>query len=328
MGCSVHSGLRASAVAGSFLMGLLPHCVQCKTTPAPTNKIRSLNGYRVEALTILGGDFGLSGGNYRFTGPDAMEIDVSKFGGSGDLGNPQKLGDLDIAWQPRLQGSMGYVDAKDDVKSGPLQGGTSKFRTFAIQFGAGARFWLTNRLSLAPTLTGMYGWTSNEYTPTRAVSPADLAQAIRSGLIGWSEDTWTVRPAVNIQYAFTWDRTIFTLSSDPTFFHCETFSSSTARNSVSGNSESLRNTLDVDIPLGIQLYGHELRTGGYFSRTELFGDLGDGLDTRHLYEANGRLVLDFLNQFWKAQWIGIGGSYLWGDNFTGWTVSADVAFRF
>jgi hypothetical protein len=315
----------ASVAAGSLLMGLLPHAAQCQTTTAPTDATRALIGNRVEALTILGGDFGISGGDYGFPN---VAMDVSKFGGSGDVGDPQKLGDLDIGWQPRLQGSMGYVDAKAHVNSGPLKGGTSELRTFAIQFGIGARFWLTNHLSLAPTLTGMYGRTSNEYTPTSGVSQADVAQAIRSGLIGWNEATWTLRPALNIQYVFTWDRTIFTLSSDPTLFHTESFSSSSASNFVNGNSGSLADTVDVDIPLGMQLYGHELRTGGYFSRTELFGDLEDGLGTQHLYEAHGRLVLDFLNQFWKVQWIGVGGSYLWGSNFTGWTIGADVAFRF
>jgi hypothetical protein len=93
-------------------------------------------------------------------------MDISKRGGAGDVGEPQKLGDLDIAWQPRLQGSMGYVDATSDIRAGPLQGGANRFRTFAIQFGAGARFWLTDHLSLAPTLIGMYGHTSNEYAPT------------------------------------------------------------------------------------------------------------------------------------------------------------------
>ena len=45
-------------------------------------------------------------------------------------------------------------------------------------------------------------------------------------------------------------------------------------------------------------------------------------------ELHGRLVMDFLNQFWKVQWIGVGASYLWGPNITGWAVGADVAFRF
>jgi hypothetical protein len=127
---------------------------------------------------------------------------------------------------------------------------------------------------------------------------------------------------------YIWDRTIFTLSSDPTYFHTKSFSSSNSNVSIGGDSETWVNKIDVDIPLGKQLYGHELRTGGYFSRTELFDDIKAGLNNGHIYEVHGRLVLDFLNQFWKTQWIGIGGSYFWGSNFSGWSVGADVAFRF
>jgi hypothetical protein len=47
-----------------------------------------------------------------------------------------------------------------------------------------------------------------------------------------------------------------------------------------------------------------------------------------LNEVHGGLVLDFLNQPWQAQWIGIGGSYFWGSNSNGWSVGGDVAFRF
>jgi hypothetical protein len=58
------------------------------------------------------------------------------------------------------------------------------------------------------------------------------------------------------------------------------------------------------------------------------GNSKDGLNTRHLDEFHGRMVLDFLNQLWKVQWIGVGGSYFWGSNFSGRSVGADVAFRF
>jgi len=29
-----------------------------------------------------------------------------------------------------------------------------------------------------------------------------------------------------------------------------------------------------------------------------------------------------------VQWIGLGASYLWGSNFEGYSIGADVAFRF
>jgi hypothetical protein len=98
--------------------------------------------------------------------------------------------------------------------------------------------------------------------------------------------------------------------------------------SVSGNSGSLDSKIDLDVPLGRQLFGHELHTGGYLSRTDLFGDLKTGLNAQHINEVHGRLVLDYLNQLWKFHWIGVGGSYLWGPNIKGWTIDADVAFHF
>jgi len=288
----------------------------------------SAHSVGVEALTILGGDYGLAGGTYDSTGRNHVDMSVSKFGGSGDIGDPQQLGDLPIGWQPRLQGSMGYVDAKNHLNSGLLDGDISEFRTFAIQFGGGVRLWWNDSLSVAPTLMGMYGHTSNEYSAASTFMVNNLPRARQLGLVDWNTSTWTVRPSLNIQYVYLWERTVFTLSSDPTYFHTKSFGSSSPNINISGSSESLANRFDVDVPLGKELYGHELRTGGFFSRTELYGDLKEGLNTDHLYEVHARLVLDFLNQFWKAQWIGVGGSYVWGSHFAGWTVGADIAFRF
>jgi Solitary outer membrane autotransporter beta-barrel domain len=328
--CLVRSCLRGGASIGLILAGQLPLSAQSQITPAQAEQIRTAINNRVEAITILGGDYGLGDGTYNSTGISHSDIDISisKFGGSGDVGNPQQLGGLGIGWQPRLQGSMGYVDAKNDFTSGQFKSDRSESRTFAIQFGGGARFWLNQSLSLAPTFMGMYGHTTNEYTAHSAFMTANLPQARQLGLVDWNANTWTVRPALDIQYVVTWDRTIFTLSSDPTYFYTHSFSSSSPQVGIGGNSETWANKFDVDVPLGKQLFGHELRTGGYLSRTQLFGDIKDGLNTEHLNEVHTRLVLDFLNQLWKAQWIGIGGSYYWGSNFNGWSIGADVAFRF
>jgi hypothetical protein len=319
---------RAIGAVGFAWAALLPLRSWCQITPGQASTIRNAIGSRVEALTILGGDFALADGRYKFTGTTETRMQISKFGGDGDVGDPQPLGGLDIGWQPRLLGSVGYVDATSSTQTGPLKGGINRFRTFAVQFGAGARFWFTDRLSVAPTLTGMYGHTSNEFTPLGATAQTQLIAATRSGLVGWDESTWTVEPAIGLQYVVNWNRSLVTISSVGSLFRTESFSSSNANDIVDGNSGSWANKIDLDVPLGIQLAGHELRTGGYLSRTDLFNDLKDGIDTEHLYELHGRLVLDFLHQFWKVQWMGIGGSYLWGANFSGWTVGADVLLRF
>jgi hypothetical protein len=316
------------------LLSALPAPTQAQgISPAQAALIRNVIGARVEAMTILGGDFGLSDGSFHSTGAlDGMGADVdtsvTKVGGDGDVGDPMPLGDLNIGWQPRLQGSMGYLESSDHLQARPLGGDTSELKTFAIEFGGGARFWTSQNLSFAPTVMALYGHTDNTYFAYSQFGRQDLAYLQQLGLADWSVDTWSVRPAVNVQYIVPLERALITFSSDPTGFFTHGFNRSNVREKVGGDSGLVVNKIDVDIPLDVELYGHELRSGGYLSRTDLFGDLKEGLGVEHVNEVHARLVLDFLNQLWKLQWLGVGASYLWGTNINGWTVGADVAFRF
>jgi hypothetical protein len=326
----MHLLLRASAVMGLSWLVLAPLSGPAQAlTPGEVAELQNVAADRVEALTVLGGDYGVAGGTYipDTSGRD-VKLSVSKFGGMGDIGDPRPLGDTGIGWQPRLQGSMGYVESTIDYKSGSFDDDTSTYKTFAIQFGGGARFWFNDHLSLAPTFMGMYGHTENDYDADSIRGKQVLEQAKQAGLVNYRVDTWTVRPAADVQYVHTWGRTVFSLSSELAYFHTESFRTSKYANSINGDSETWKNTIDVDVPLGKELWGHELRTGGFLSRTELYGDVEDGLGTDHIYEAHGRVVLDFLGKLWKVQWIGIGGSYLWGSNFYGYSFGADIAFRF
>lgn len=325
-----YSRIRAGAVAAASFLLLASTPGHAQLTPDQINQFKNVVGDRVEAATILGGDYGVSGGTFNNVNNNAnsANLNISKFGGMGDIGAPRQLGSLDIGWQPQLQGSMGYLTAKNNFKEGNLAGNSSEYKTFAIQFGGGARFWLSDQLSIAPTLMGMYGHTENDFQANTAFAQANLQQAKQLGLVNWNADTWTVLPGGNIQYQYPWRRVIFTASSGYTYYHTESFSSSSSLVSINGDSEAWENKIDVDIPLGVELFGHELRTGGYFSRTDLYGDLQSGLKTDYYYEVHPRLVLDFLDQLWKVQWIGVGGSYLWSSNFKGWSIGGDVAFRF
>jgi hypothetical protein len=302
-----------------LLFGALPRVGRCQISTAQANLFRTGIENRIEALTILGGDFGLSGGSFRYgdqLGQFNADVksDVTKGGGVGEVGDPRPLGDLGIGWQPILQGNMGYLHSRILPRAGSIAGG--------------ARFWLSDRFSVAPTLMGLYGDTSNNYTARSAFALANRGRATRLGLIDWRTDTWTVRPALDLQYLIRWDRLLVTLSADPTYFHTRGFASSNANVNVNGDSGSLDDKIDLDVPLGMKLLGHELHTGGYLSRTELFGDLQRGLDVQHINEIHGRIVLDVLDQYWKFKWIGLGASYIWGPNISGWTVGADVAFHF
>jgi hypothetical protein len=320
-------------LAALLLFIALPTAVQAQATPSQLAAARNVIGARVEAMTILGGDFGLSDGNFHSTGSlggESSDVDtsVTKIGGDGDVGDPMPLGDLDIGWQPRLQGSMGYLESSDHLQTHLLGGDTSELRTFAIAFGGGARFWTSPSFSFAPTMMVLYGHTDDSYYAYSRFGRQDLVYLQQQGIADWSVDTWSLRPALNLQYIVALGRALITFSSDPTGFFTHGFDRSNAHEKIAGDSGLVVNKVDVDIPLGVEFYGHELRSGGYLSRTDLFGDLQEGLGVEHVNEFHARLVMDFLNQLWKVQWLGVGASYLWGTNINGWTVGADVAFRF
>jgi hypothetical protein len=313
---------------------LLPLRTHGQITPTDVTQVRDATGNRIEALTILGGDYGLAAANFRSTGKftfgetaDAT-LGITKFGGAGDIGDPQPLQGLPVGWQPRLQGNMGYLDGTQHLHSGLLEGDITEIKSYGIEFGGGARFWVSDRLSFAPTFMGLYGHTWEAYTANSAFMRKNFATAAELGLVDWSVDTWTLRTAVNVQYLITWDRTRIKLSSEPAYYHTESFNSSNTNVSLTGDSESIATTVDIDIPLGMTLFGHELHSGGYYRWTGLYGSLRSGLNESNLSEIHGRIVLDFLNQLWKVQWIGIGASYLFGPTITGWSAGIDVTFRF
>jgi hypothetical protein len=322
------------AAASLGLLGVVGSPAEAQIAPEHVREIRASIADRIEALTILGGDFGFSGAKLSLSGqvlPGERadeRLSGTKFGGAGDVGDPKPLGDGRIGWQWRLQGDMGHLDWTDDLHSAPLGGDRSKFTANAIEFGGGARFWLSDSLSIAPTFMGVYGHVSNQYYSRSSFAQTHFNELRELGLIDWHVDVWSVRPAVNVQYLVKLNRSVVTLSSDLTYFHTEGFNRSNSHVRVGGNSGFVTHTVDLDVPLGIQVKGHELKTGGYLSRTDLLGDLEGGLGVQHLNEIHGRIVADYLNQLWKFEWIGMGASYIWGTDVHGWAAGIDVRFKF
>ena len=316
------------------LLSLTGGPAEAQITSDQLHQIRSSISNRIEALTILGGDFGFAGASLTLSGEmlPGERADESlrgtKFGGAGDIGDPKPLGDSAIGWQGTVQGDMGHLDWTDDLHSGLLAGDRSKFTANAIEFGGGARFWFGKALSIAPTVMGMYGHISNQYYPQSDFAQTNISGLRQLGIVDWHVNVWSVRPAVNIQYLIDVDRWVVTLSSDLTYFHTEGFNRSDSQVQVGGNSGFVTNKVDVDVPLGVRIAGHELKTGGYVGRTDLLGHLESGLGVQHLNELHSRLVLDYRNQLWKLDWIGMGTSYIWGTGIHGWAAGVDVKFRF
>jgi hypothetical protein len=309
------------------LLEIIPALGQ--TAPIPPAAIEQLQhaiGNRVEIGTILGGDYAAAGGIYSFRGGSIADLTLTKIGGGGDVAAPRPLGLGGIKWAPVLQGNLGAFAVNNDFESGYLAGNRAQYETHAVQFGGGARFYFGEHLSLAPLFSGLYGHTANEF---HAGNP--LGEAIKAAgsgtLVDWQVDTWSAVPAVELKYDWLWGRTAFEFRSRLNYFHTESFESSSPLVGVEGNSQTWENKLDVDVPLGWRCLKGELHTGGFFSRTELFGDAVQGLSLTGFYTLNGRFVWAPLGRLLKLRWVGLGASYFWGNNFQGWTAGVDLSLK-
>lgn len=313
----------AALLAGLTIAGQ----AQLALPPAAIEQFEHVIGSRVEAVTILGGDFGAAGGFYTFRGGNVANLDISKIGGGGDVTSPLPLGSNGLRWAPVLQGNIGYISARNEFANGYLVGNESVYDVLAVQAGGGARLFFDGHFSLAAAFSGIYGQTVNEFRAHNAVGDA-VKLAAAGTYVDWRLETWSAVPSLDFRYTAQWRRTLVEFSSRYTFFHTESFSSSSPVVGVNGDSDTWENKLDVDVPLDWQLAGHPLRTGGFIARTDLGGNAAAGLNENHFYTVNGRLVVDLLGKVWKIRWVGLGASWFSGTHFSGWTAGLDVRFKF
>jgi hypothetical protein len=327
--CSNRPATLRRVVNGAVLIGAAaPAFAQLPVVPpAAVEQFQHVIGSRVEAVTILGGDYGAAGGIYTFRGGEVANLSVAKVGGGGIVAEPRPLGESGLSWAPVVQGNLGHISAQNEFATGYLQGNKSVYDVLAVQGGGGVRFFFTDHFSVAPTVSGIYGHTENEFKPRNAVGDA-VKTAASGTYVDWQMDTWSVQPSLELNYDFQWRRTTFEFGSRYNYFHTESFNSSSSVVGVNGDSHTWENKLDVDVPLGWKLFDRELHTGGFFSRTELFGNAAEGLNENHIYTINGRFVMDLLGKVWKVRWLGVGCSYFWGDHFGGWSAGLDMRFKF
>jgi hypothetical protein len=295
--------------------------------PEAVSQFNATIGYRLEAVTVLGGDHSAAGGFYTFRGGDVADLALSKFGGSGRVAKKAPLGDTGLAWAPVLVGNLGRLEAKNSFQSGYLEGNETLYDILAVQAGGGGELFFTEQFSSVLTLSGIYAHTENEFLPRNPVGDF-VATAAQGTFVNWDIDTWSIVPAMDFRYAQPWRRASFLFLTRYTFFHTESFQSSSPVLDIEGDSSTWENRVEVDVPTGLRVANREFHVGGFLGRTELYGGVAEGLNADYTYSANGRIVLNVLDDFWVVRWIGVGCTYFWGDDFAGWSAGLDLSLAF
>src|SRR6266487_1453754 len=211
-----------TALVGVLGLACAPAFPQPVVPPQAVEQFQHVIGDRVEAVTILGGDYGAAGGIYSFRGGQAANLSIAKIGGGGDIAETRPLGESGVNWAPVLQGNLGHISARNEFATGYLEGNESVYDVLDVQLGVGGRFYFTDALSVAPAICGIYGHTENEFKPHNAVGDAVKAAA-RGTFVDWQLDTWSVAPSLDLRYGWLWQRTAIEFRSRYNFFHTEGF---------------------------------------------------------------------------------------------------------
>ena len=150
-------GGQGCALAAAVSISAPLTLAQSTLPPAALEQIQHVVGNRIEAVSILGGDYAAAGGVYTFRGGNLADLSISKLGGGGEVAPTRPLGLGSLQWAPVLQGNFGMVSAENRFQTGYLAGNQMNYDTLALEAGGGVAVYLTEHLSLTPTISGMYG---------------------------------------------------------------------------------------------------------------------------------------------------------------------------
>src|ERR1017187_7706939 len=181
-----------------LLIVLLPAaaCAQPVLPPDLVQQIQQVVGDRIEAVSILAGDYAAAGGIYTFRGGTLADLSITKVGGGGEVASPKPLGLGSLEWAPVLLGNVGLVSANNTFQTGYLAGNQMTVDTLAIEAGFGVAIFFTEHLSLSPTLSGIYGRVQNSFDAQNA--NGELVASVGGGtVVDWTLDTWSLVPALD-----------------------------------------------------------------------------------------------------------------------------------
>ena len=298
--------------------------------PGALEQLDHLVGSRVETFAVLDTQSGASGGTYTSKLNDT-DFAITRVTGRGDVAEKRPLGESGILWSPVLEGGVGYGTFENNFNTGPLAGNQSTIDSLAVFLGGGVRFTVWEHLSLAPTFGVIYAHTDNDFDARNDAGREVLRLAgsdAVNDLVNWSADTFTLVPGIELRYRRLFGTIQLTLKSAFKYFHTEPIERSTSALSFESTSQWWFNEVDVEWRMPLYLWGRQLRTGGYFARSDVFGGLEDSFGTSYFYQSGGRLVMDVQGLLWKLEYVGIGAGYFWSDRFSGWTIGAEISFAF
>lgn len=269
----------------------------------------------------------IAAANYNVEGDDGSDREMSTFkiplGTSIDLARP--------GWQLLLSGNLGYLQAKDELSAIITNYDLDtkfdvKWTAYTAQGGLGIKIPMTRSVYLYPHAAVAYSYLQNraDYPSSRA---KQLLDPLFNGIVtDFDIQSMTYSAALGMGYEETVGLVDVSLRGMFTYAYTDSFDETNEVQSIKEDTETLVVSLETRGPMGISIAGHDLRWLGQAGYTTFFGPNRDALGFSYIAQIGLGFDLDIASENALLDHIGLKGSYLFGDDMTGWQIGLAYDF--
>ncbi len=210
-------------------------------------------------------------------------------------------------------------------EEGDLAGNESIYDTWAVSGLIGPRIYVLSGFSVMPAIGVLQAYTQNDF---RAHTPAgeQLEAATDGKLVNWDVVSLTTIPSIEARYETTVGAIALDLRGSYARYTTRPIYRSTDALDFASESASWTVRADLDYATGLAIWHLPVRLGGTIARTQLLDGLQESLDADYFYRAGPRIMLDIPRNMGVLGAIGIGYTWVWGKDFSGFDVGVELEF--
>jgi len=278
----------------------------------------------VNGVTIFTSQDTASSGVFSFESdsPGVSDVDIDLL----KIPVTHTFGDDDDVLRPQVRGVLGNLKSTRSIETGE-PGSVADFSrlevlTAGLSGGVVYRAW--KELRITPLVGVAYSHVKRRYDFNNSFSQTNL-QPFDKDAFNTSVDVMTYSPTVELDYTFREGAT--TLIPKVRYSHLFNDSVSSDSSVIDVNSDSglLQSFFDVNTPLGYNVLGQDLGLHPFIVRTDLFGTAKDARGPNYFHEVGADLTFTDSNRK-LLQGFSVGGSYIFGDDFTGYRIGVGLIF--
>jgi hypothetical protein len=233
------------------------------------------------------------------------------------------------AVNPFIEGGLGFLHLVEQIPpaEGTGENDFSRVRTWTAALGGGVKFLPAEKLEIIPSFSATYANIRNRYDYNNAFSQIFL-EPFGKQLFNWRVETMTYTPSIKVGYEVPVGRQSIILRSRYSHLFNDSISTDSPTIDVSSDTGLWQNVIGFQAPLGLCADGEssEFSIRGLFTRNEIYGSARRGLGFDHFYEATVDLLADVKQSVGLVEEVRFGGSYIFGDDLTGWRFSFGWSF--